>query len=431
LSDTSVNLEQAILVHVNFPQQHNSEDLTELQLLVSSAGVQALQTVTLNRSAPDTKHFVGSGKAAEIAELVEQTEANLVVFNHALTPAQTRNLERQCQARVIDRTTLILDIFAQRARTYEGKLQVELAQLQHLASRLVRGWDGLDRQKGGIGMRGPGEAQLETDRRLLKVRVTALQAKIAKLTKQREQSRRARQKAATPVISLVGYTNAGKSSLFNRMTDSDVYAADQLFATLDPTLRQLSLPIVGNVVLADTVGFIRHLPHNLVAAFKSTLQETREADLQLHIVDVADARKVDNMQQVAAVLEEIGADQIVQLTVYNKIDLLEQSPRIEYNEYNLPTAVYVSANTGQGVDLLIKAIAQLLSQQHLYLQLTLPPEQAAWRARCYEQHCVEQEYFDEDGNCHLSLSIADAVWQRWLKQSHGEIENYVVSSADI
>lgn len=431
MSEINVSLEQAILVHVNFPQQHNTEDLTELKLLVSSAGVQALQVISLNRSAPDTKYFVGSGKAAEIASLIEETQAKLVIFNHALSPAQTRNLERLCQARVIDRTTLILDIFAQRARTYEGKLQVELAQLQHLASRLVRGWDGLDRQKGGIGMRGPGEAQLETDRRLLRARVKALQARLEKLTVQREQSRRARQKAATPVISLVGYTNAGKSSLFNRMTDSDVYAADQLFATLDPTLRQLSLPIIGGVVLADTVGFIRHLPHNLVAAFKSTLQETREADLQLHIVDAADPRKTDNMQQVAAVLEEIGADQIAQLTVYNKIDLLDQAPRIEYNEYDLPIAVYVSANTGQGIDLLINAIAQLLSQTHLYLKLTLPPEQAVWRARCHEQHCIEQEYFDDDGNCHLTLSIADAVWQRWLKQSKGELENYVVSTADI
>ncbi|WNO60178.1 ribosome rescue GTPase HflX [Rheinheimera sp. MMS21-TC3] len=431
MSEINLSLEQAILVHVNFPQQHNSEDLTELQLLVSSAGVQALQTISLNRSAPDTKYFVGTGKAAEIAGLIEQAQANLVIFNHALTPAQTRNLERLCQTRVIDRTTLILDIFAQRARTYEGKLQVELAQLQHLASRLVRGWDGLDRQKGGIGMRGPGEAQLETDRRLLRARVKALQARLEKLTVQREQSRRARQKAATPVISLVGYTNAGKSSLFNRMTDSDVYAADKLFATLDPTLRQLNLPLVGKVVLADTVGFIRHLPHNLVAAFKSTLQETREADLQLHVVDAADPRKTDNMQQVAAVLEEIAADQIVQLTVYNKIDLLDQAPRIEYNEYDLPVAVYVSANTGQGIDLLIKAIAQLLSQKHLYLKLALPPEQAVWRARCHEQHCIEDEYFDDDGNCHLTLSIAEAVWQRWLKQSNGELENYVVNTADI
>ncbi|MDX1392039.1 MAG: ribosome rescue GTPase HflX, partial [Rheinheimera sp.] len=288
MSDISAVPEQAILVHVNFSQQHASEDLSELKLLVSSAGVQCQQVVTTSRKSPDAKLFVGSGKAAEIAELVEQCEATVVIFNHALSPAQTRNLERVCLTRVIDRTTLILDIFAQRARTFEGKLQVELAQLQHLASRLVRGWDSLDRQKGGIGLRGPGETQLETDRRLLRERVKALQGRLAKLEKQREQGRRARQRAEVPVVSIVGYTNAGKSTLFNRITNAGVYAADQLFATLDPTLRQLKLKGVGDIILADTVGFIRHLPHDLVAAFKSTLQETRDADLQLHVVDVAD-----------------------------------------------------------------------------------------------------------------------------------------------
>ena len=319
MSDTSVIPEQAILVHVNFSQQHTSEDLSELKLLVSSAGVETVQVLTASRSAPDPKFFVGSGKAQEIADLVSQTEATVVIFNHALSPAQTRNLERLCLARVIDRTTLILDIFAQRARTFEGKLQVELAQLQHLASRLVRGWDSLDRQKGGIGLRGPGETQLETDRRLLRERVKALQAKLAKLETQRQQGRRARQRAEVPVVSVVGYTNAGKSTLFNRLTNAGVYAADQLFATLDPTLRQLKLKGVGDIILADTVGFIRHLPHDLVAAFKSTLQETRDADLQLHVVDVADPRKDHNMQQVAEVLTEIDADQLPQLLVFNKI----------------------------------------------------------------------------------------------------------------
>jgi GTPase len=428
LSDISAIPEQAILVHVNFSQQHTSEDLTELKLLVSSAGVASDQVVTTSRSAPDPKYFVGSGKAAEIAELVEQTQATVVIFNHALSPAQTRNLEALCLARVIDRTTLILDIFAQRARTFEGKLQVELAQLQHLASRLVRGWDSLDRQKGGIGLRGPGETQLETDRRLLRERVKALQARLAKLEKQREQGRRARQRADVPVVSVVGYTNAGKSSLFNRLTKADVYAADQLFATLDPTLRKLRLKGVGEIILADTVGFIRHLPHDLVAAFKSTLQETRDADLQLHVVDVADARKEHNMQQVDAVLAEIDADQLPQLLVFNKIDLLEQQPRIEYNEYGQPAAVYLSAATGAGADLLLQAIAQLLSERYIDIMLKLPPEQAAWRARFHQEHCIMQEQFDNDGNCELSLRLSDAVWQRCVKQSDGALENYIVSA---
>lgn len=428
MSDTSAFDEQAILVHVNFSQQHNSEDLNELRLLVSSAGVKAVQAVTTSRSAPDAKFFVGSGKAQEIADLVEQTGATLIIFNHALSPAQTRNLERLCLCRVIDRTTLILDIFAQRARTFEGKLQVELAQLQHLASRLVRGWDSLDRQKGGIGLRGPGETQLETDRRLLRERVKALQTRLEKLERQREQGRRARQRAEVPVVSVVGYTNAGKSTLFNRITRADVYAADQLFATLDPTLRKLPLKGVGEIILADTVGFIRHLPHDLVAAFKSTLQETRDADLQLHVVDLSDPKRLDNMQQVDAVLQEIDASDIPQLIVYNKIDLLGQPERIEYNEYKQPVAVYLSALSGNGIELLLQAVAQLLSERYLTVELKLPPQLSIWRARFHQQHCITSEAFDDDGNCQLTLRLSESVWQRSLKQSAGALENCVVSA---
>lgn len=270
--------EQAILVHLYLQQDSASEDLNELVMLVASAGVQKKAVITASRSSIDAKFFLGSGKATELAQAVAELQADLIIFNHALSPAQTRNLERLCQCRVIDRTSLILDIFAQRARSYEGKLQVELAQLKHLASRLVRGWDNIERQKGGIGLRGPGETRLETDRRLLRERITVLKQRLAKVSQQREQGRKARQQAEIPVVSLVGYTNAGKSTLFNRLTQAGVYAADQLFATLDPTLRQIQLAEFGDLVLADTVGFIRHLPHDLVAAFKSTLQESRDAD---------------------------------------------------------------------------------------------------------------------------------------------------------
>lgn len=282
--------EQAVLVHIEFPNEGDREDLRELEMLVSSAGVNALTIVQGSRQSPHAKFFVGSGKAEEIAEIVKLHSADVIIFNHELTPSQERNLEAVCKCRVLDRTSLILDIFAQRARTHEGKLQVELAQLRHISTRLIRGWTHLERQKGGIGLRGPGETQLETDRRLIRGKIKNTLKRLEKVSKQREQGRRARNRNEIPTVSLVGYTNAGKSTLFNRVTNSEVYAADQLFATLDPTLRKIDVPDLGPTILADTVGFIRHLPHDLVAAFKSTLAETREADLQLHVIDVADSR---------------------------------------------------------------------------------------------------------------------------------------------
>lgn len=394
-------------------------------MLVASAGVAVMGELSCSRQAPDAKLFIGTGKAAELAALVADTAASVVIFNNELSPSQTRNLERLCQVRVIDRTSLILDIFAQRARTYEGKLQVELAQLQHLASRLIRGFDN-ERQKGGIGLRGPGETRLETDRRLLRERVKALKSRLEKLGRQREQGRRARQRSEQPVLSIVGYTNAGKSSLFNRLTRAEVYAADQLFATLDPTLRQISLPQFGEAILADTVGFIRHLPHDLVAAFKSTLQETRDADLQLHVIDAADPRRDENMRQVQLVLTEIDAAEVPQLLVFNKIDQLAQQPRIEYNEQGLPAAVWLSALTGAGLDLLQQALIERLSQQYLHLQLCLPPHYSQLRAQLFALQAVQHEQYLEDGSYQLQLKLAAAQWARLLKQYGQPLENYIV-----
>ncbi|GAA0657303.1 ribosome rescue GTPase HflX [Rheinheimera tangshanensis] len=425
--DSEMVAEQAILVHIYLSQDSASEDLQELEMLVSSAGVQSRAVMTANRSLIDAKFFLGSGKAAELAQAVAELQVDLIIFNHALTPAQTRNLELLCQCRVIDRTTLILDIFAQRARSYEGKLQVELAQLKHLSSRLVRGWDNAERQKGGIGMRGPGETRLETDRRLVREKITALLLKLDKVGKQREQGRKARQRAEIPVVSLVGYTNAGKSTLFNRLTSADVYAADQLFATLDPTLRQVKLPEFGSIIFADTVGFIRHLPHDLVAAFKSTLQESRDADLQLHVIDVADQRMADNIKQVQLVLHEIVADQVPQLLVFNKIDQTEQQARIEYNEQAEPIAVYISAKQGLGIELLLQVIRERLADDYMQLDLKLPADAALWRARLHELSAVQTESFTDLGETQLRIVLSKAQWARLLKQSDGLLQNYIVS----
>lgn len=409
--------EQAVLVHVDFSAENDREDLSELKLLVSSAGVTTLAVVTASRSTPSSRYFVGSGKAEEIAQQVRLLNANVVIFNHSLSPTQERNLEKLCQCRVVDRTGLILDIFAQRARTHEGKLQVELAQLKHISTRLVRGWTHLERQKGGIGLRGPGETQLETDRRLIRGRIKNILARLDKVQKQREQGRRARQRAEIPTVSLVGYTNAGKSTLFNGITEAGVYAADQLFATLDPTLRKLELADVGTVILADTVGFIRHLPHDLVAAFKATLQETQEADLLLHVVDINDERQQDNMLQVQEVLSEIGAADVPQLIICNKIDQVpELSPRIDYDDQGQPLRVWLSAQTGAGVELVQQALVKRLRPTMVNLALRIPPSMGKLRGKLYALNSVTAEQAADDGQMAMQIRMSQVDWQRLCKQ---------------
>ena len=349
---------RAALVGVDFGKGDFASGVEELSLLAKSAGAEPITTVLCRRASPDAALFVGSGKAEEIKEAIVDLELDLVIFNHALSPAQQRNLERALETRVIDRTSLILDIFAQRAKSHEGKVQVELAQLQHLATRLIRGWTHLERQKGGIGLRGPGETQLETDRRLLGERVKALRAKLTKLTKQRATQRRSRGRSQTFSVSLVGYTNAGKSTLFNNLTKAGVFAADQLFATLDTTSRRIYLGEAGNMVLSDTVGFIRELPHQLVAAFRATLEETIHADLLLHVVDAASPVRMDQIEQVNLVLKEIGADHIPQILVWNKIDASGQEPGVERDEYDKIRRVFISAQSGAGIDLLRGALSE-------------------------------------------------------------------------
>ncbi|WP_193165795.1 ribosome rescue GTPase HflX [Microbulbifer hainanensis] len=407
--------ELAVLVHLELSAIDSPDDPREFEELALSAGADPVAFIFGQRTTPDPKTFVGRGKLEEIRQTVNENGAELVIFDHTLSPSQERNVERELKCRVLDRTGLILDIFAQRARTHEGKLQVELAQLRHMATRLVRGWTHLERQKGGIGLRGPGETQLETDRRLLRARIDSIEKKLEKVRRQREQGRRARSRAEVATVSLVGYTNAGKSTLFNRVSDADVYVRDQLFATLDPTMRRVELPNVGAMILADTVGFVSHLPHRLVEAFRATLEEAANATLLLHVVDAAAEDRLHLMEEVQMVLEEIGAAELPQLVVYNKIDLLQDmAPRIDRDDLGVPRAVWLSAATGAGCDLLVEAIAERLGEQMVGGQLVVPPQQARLRAQLFEINAVQREEYLDNGDCVLQLMLPRNDLQRLL-----------------
>ena len=401
--------ERALLVHVNFPHQPDQDDQAEFVELARSAGVIAVDIMISNRPQPVAKTFIGKGKLEEVSELVKAREIEVVLFNHSLTPSQERNLESHLQCRVLDRTGLILDIFAQRAQSFEGKVQVELAQLKHLSTRLVRGWTHLERQKGGIGLRGPGETQLETDRRLLGKRIKYLNNRLAKVSSQRAQSRQARKKADIPTVSLVGYTNAGKSTLFNALTESNAYVADKLFATLDPTLRKLEIDDQLTIIMADTVGFIRHLPHDLVAAFRATMLETREADLILHVVDCADESRHEKIEAVNRVLEEIDADQVPQIMIYNKIDLPGFKARIDSDEQGLTWRVWLSAINRQGFDLLFGLLRSKFSEQQQYFSLRLKADEGEIRGFLFNRGAIDSEAYQNNGDIDLKLRISPSL----------------------
>jgi GTP-binding protein HflX len=411
--------ERALLVGVGIGHPVDPHDAAEFKALAASAGAIPVGVMLASRPRPDPKYFVGTGKAEEIRVRAAELGAEVVLVDQELSPSQERNLEKLTGCRVLDRNGLILDIFAQRARSFEGKLQVELAQLSHLATRLVRGWTHLERQKGGIGLRGPGETQLETDRRLIAKRIRTLRARLDKLARQRDTGRHVRREVPVPTVALVGYTNAGKSTLFNRLTGSDTYVADQLFATLDPTVRRIKLSGVGEVVLADTVGFVRQLPHELIAAFRSTLQEARDADLLLHVVDASDPLRSERIAQVREVLAGIGAGEIRELTVFNKIDLLDESasaeaPRVVVGPDGLPSQSWVSSVTGAGLEELRDAIVQVVRPNQIRRTLHLQMPAAAVRSDLYRRNAVRAERQCDDGSWELEVELDSAEMAKVL-----------------
>ncbi len=410
--------ERAVLVHASPDGLPDDSEREEFAELARSAGAVISAELVSSRRRPDPRYFIGKGKLDELKNLIRAGDAELVISSAALSPSQERNLERELKCRVLDRAGLILDIFAQRARSFEGKLQVELAQLKHLSTRLVRGWTHLERQKGGIGLRGPGETQLETDRRLVGRRIRQLNERLEHVDTRRSMNRRNRLRAEIPTVALVGYTNAGKSTLFNALTDADVYVEDQLFATLDPTVRRLDLPDGGHVILADTVGFVRDLPHELIAAFRSTLQEASEADLILHLIDASDPDRWQRVRQVNAVLKQLDADRIPQIRVYNKIDKLDRKPRITNNRAGKGRAVWLSALTGDGLPMLKEAIARRLRQKTLHRVLRLSPTEGRQRARLFELGAVLSEEPLDDGGWIVELEMTEKDLRRFLKREN-------------
>jgi len=421
--------DNALLVQLKILSEPGS-DADEFTELVESAGADVSGFISGSRSRPDAKYFVGKGKAEEIQQAVQANDVDVVIFDHALSPAQERNLEQIFQCRVLDRTGLILDIFAQRARSFEGKLQVELAQLRHLSTRLIRGWTHLERQKGGIGLRGPGETQLETDRRLLSNRIKQINRRLDKVKKQRDQGRRSRRRAEMPTVSLVGYTNAGKSTLFNTMTGALVYAEDQMFATLDPTLRRVDIADAGPIILADTVGFIRQLPHDLVAAFRSTLEETQQSHLLLHIIDAAREDRADCIGHVNEVLAEIEADDIPQLEIYNKIDLLDDvKPHVDFNEDGVAKRVWMSSKTGEGQALLLDALKAHFGKNFIHCWVRLKADEAKIRAQFFELGVVLKEEDPGDGGFFIEVSMQKHRLKKMIQDS-GRIKSIAEYEAE-